>query len=121
MFPVPLWLRAGALLAYAAACGLTGPAANAQVAAPAPRIDAAAEPRFDILEYVVVGDTVLGAAAIERAVYAFLGPQRTAADAEGARKALEKAYQDAGFTVLRATWMSDQQSLFEAQENDGRT
>ena len=31
------------------------------------------------------------------------------------------AYQDAGFTVLRATWMSDQPSLFEAQENDGRT
>lgn len=32
-----------------------------------------------------------------------------------------QAYQDAGFTVLRATWMSDQPSLFEAQENDGRT
>ena len=63
----------------------------------APLQQAAPEPRFDILEYVVVGDTVLGAAAIERAVYAFLGPQRTAADAEGARKALEKAYQDAGF------------------------
>ena len=57
----------------------------------------AAEPRFDILEFVVEGDSVLGSAAIERAVYPFMGPQRTAADAEGARKALEKAYQDAGF------------------------
>jgi hemolysin activation/secretion protein len=55
------------------------------------------EPRFDILAYVVEGDTVLGTAAIERAVYPFLGPGKTAADAEGARKALEKAYQDAGF------------------------
>ena len=32
-----------------------------------------------------------------------------------------RAYEDAGFTVLRATWMSDQPSLFEAQEDDGRT
>lgn len=68
---------------------------------PAPAQTAAAtaraEIRFDINAFVVAGDTVLGAAAIERAVYAFLGPQRTAADAEGARKALEKAYQDAGF------------------------
>jgi hemolysin activation/secretion protein len=54
-------------------------------------------PRFDILEFVVTGDTLLGSAAIERAVYEFMGPGRTVADAEGARKALEKAYQDAGF------------------------
>ena len=54
-------------------------------------------PRFDILEFVVEGDSVLGAPAIERAVYPFLGLQRSAADAEGARKALEQAYQDAGF------------------------
>ena len=60
-------------------------------------VTAADVPRFDILEFVVEGDTVLGTAAIERAVYAFMGPQRTAADAEGARKALETAYQDAGF------------------------
>ena len=32
-----------------------------------------------------------------------------------------RAYEGAGFTVLRATWMSDQPSLFEAQEGDGRT
>jgi len=53
--------------------------------------------RFDILEFVIEGDTLLGSAVIERAVYEFLGPQRSAADAENARKALEKAYQDAGF------------------------
>ena len=60
-------------------------------------VRSAEEPRFDILEFVVQGDTVLGTAAIERAVYTFMGVQRNAADAEGARKALEKAYQDAGF------------------------
>jgi hemolysin activation/secretion protein len=54
-------------------------------------------PQFDIFEFVVTGDTLLGNAAIERAVYRFMGPGRTVADAEGARKALEKAYQDAGF------------------------
>ena len=75
--------------------------AQAGAAAPAqrvePRVEPGVEPRFDILEFVVEGDTVLGAAAIERAVYPFLGPQRSAADAEAARKALEKAYADAGF------------------------
>ena len=58
---------------------------------------AGAEPRFDIREFVVEGDTLLGTGAIERAVYPFLGPDRSAADADGARRALEKAYQDAGF------------------------
>ncbi|CAD5373509.1 Hemolysin activation/secretion protein [Rubrivivax sp. A210] len=58
---------------------------------------AADQPRFDILEFLVEGDTLIGAAAIERAVYPFLGPGRAAADAESARKALQKAYQDAGF------------------------
>jgi hemolysin activation/secretion protein len=53
--------------------------------------------RFDILEFVVVGNTVLAPLAIEKAVYPFLGPGRTLADAEAARKALEKTYQDAGY------------------------
>ena len=53
--------------------------------------------RFDILEYEVVGNTVLSVPAIEAAVYRYLGPDRSTADVEGARKALEKAYQDAGY------------------------
>lgn len=59
--------------------------------------DAPESPRFDILEFVIEGDTLLGAAVVERAVYPFLGPGRTLADAEGARRALQQAYQDAGF------------------------
>lgn len=53
--------------------------------------------RFDILEYLVEGNTVLPADGIERAVYPYLGPQRTVADVEQARAALERAYQDAGY------------------------
>ncbi|MCW2616563.1 MAG: hypothetical protein JWN08_3557 [Frankiales bacterium] len=32
-----------------------------------------------------------------------------------------RAYEQAGFAVMRAAWMTDQPSLFEAQEDDGRT
>ncbi len=73
-----------------------GPAqapAQVQAQAPAP----SEEPRFDILEYVIEGDTVLGAATIERVVYPFLGPGRQASDAEAARRALQQAYQSAGY------------------------
>jgi hemolysin activation/secretion protein len=92
--PSPLQRCVELLLAIGLSALLFG-VGSAALAQSAP--ERANEPRFDILEFVVVGDTVLGANAIERAVYAFLGPQRTAAEAEGARKALEKAYQDAGF------------------------
>jgi hemolysin activation/secretion protein len=53
--------------------------------------------RFDIIEFVVEGNTVLPVTAIERAIYPFTGPAKTVADAEAARRALEKAYQDAGY------------------------
>lgn len=54
-------------------------------------------PRFDVFEYVIQGNTVLSVAAIEKAVTEFLGPQRTMADVEAARAALERAYQSAGY------------------------
>ena len=49
--------------------------------APCARAQATAQPRFPIYEFVVEGDTLLGSAAIERAVYEFLGPDRSAAEA----------------------------------------
>jgi hemolysin activation/secretion protein len=59
------------------------------------------EPRFDLLEFEVVGNSVLEVVAVERAVLPFLGEGRSVNDVEAARTALEKAYQDAGFmTVL---------------------
>lgn len=56
--------------------------------------------RFDILEFVVEGNTVLPADAVERAVYPFLGPKRSAADVNAAAAALEKVYQDAGYLTV---------------------
>lgn len=58
---------------------------------------AALDTRFDVLEYVVVGNTTLDVESIERAVMPFLGPQRTMTDVEGARAALEATYQQRGF------------------------
>lgn len=84
-------LRDLAALILALALAAASPASRSQSSS------APASPQFDILEYVVEGDTLLGAATVERAVYPFLGPGRTLADAEGARRALQQAYQDAGF------------------------
>lgn len=56
------------------------------------------EPRpVDVNEYFVRGNTVLDARTIEEAVYPFLGPQKYLADIEGARDALQKAYQANGY------------------------
>lgn len=52
---------------------------------------------FDLLEFSVEGNTVLADVDIERAVYPSLGPGKTAADVEGARAALEAAYQNGGY------------------------
>lgn len=62
--------------------------------------NAPAEPRFDILEYLVEGNTVLSVAEIERAVTPFLGEQKTINDVESARKALEDSYQQRGFQTV---------------------
>lgn len=56
-----------------------------------------AERRVDINEYVVRGNTVLDARAIEETVYPYLGPQKTLVDLEGAREALQKRYQALGY------------------------
>ncbi|MEK8032693.1 ShlB/FhaC/HecB family hemolysin secretion/activation protein [Ideonella sp. DXS29W] len=61
----------------------------------------ATEPRFDIWEYEIDGNSVLPIEAIERAVQPHLGPGQSMKAVETARTALEAAYQQAGFlTVL---------------------
>jgi hemolysin activation/secretion protein len=59
-----------------------------------------AAPTFDILEYVVEGNTVLPALAIERAVYQHLGEKKTIKDVEAAREALEKVYHATGYLTV---------------------
>ncbi|TEB88390.1 ShlB/FhaC/HecB family hemolysin secretion/activation protein [Pseudomonas aeruginosa] len=71
----------------------------ASLADEAPPAAAGAETQrlVDINEYVVRGNTVLDNRAIEAAVYPFLGPKRSLGDIEGARDALQAAYQEKGY------------------------
>lgn len=55
------------------------------------------EPTFDVMEYVIEGNTVLDTESIERAVLGFLGPARRFDDVEAARRTLEIAYRRAGY------------------------
>jgi hemolysin activation/secretion protein len=68
---------------------------------PAPA-NAVQQRHFDINEFRVDGNTVLTEVEIDRAVYGFLGPDRTAADVEKARAALEAAYQAKGYPTVSA-------------------
>lgn len=52
---------------------------------------------FDLSEFSVEGNTVLPEIEIERAVYPWLGPDKTVGDVEKARAALEAAYQQSGY------------------------
>jgi len=60
----------------------------------------AQEAGFDILEFVVDGNTTLPAIEIEKAVYPHLGYGKSIADVQAARAALEKVYQDAGYLTV---------------------
>ncbi|MBB1627739.1 ShlB/FhaC/HecB family hemolysin secretion/activation protein [Achromobacter sp. UMC71] len=71
-------------------------AAGAAWAQPAPAADSNAR-RVNINEYIVRGNTVLDARDIEKAVYPYLGPDRTLADIESAREALQTIYQERGY------------------------
>ena len=62
-----------------------------------PQAPAPQERRLDVEAYDIAGNTMLDTETIETAVYPFLGPQRTREDVNGARDALEKAYQARGY------------------------
>lgn len=79
--------RGAAALLLAALLGATNPA----------RAEA---DRFDVLEYVIEGNTVLAAARIEEAVYPHMGEGRSIQDVEAARTALERAYHDGGYLTV---------------------
>ncbi len=81
------------VVAFIVAC-LTMAATSSAWAQP---VAAAETARFDVLEYEVEGNTVLSALAVEQAVLSHMGPQRSMAQVDAARSALEKAYQDAGY------------------------
>lgn len=66
-------------------------------ACPALSLAADAPVDFDVLEFVIEGNTVLPGDVVEKAVTPYMGPGKSFKDIEAAREALEKAYQDAGF------------------------
>lgn len=80
-------------LLLSAACGAR--AQSAPATAPA-----SAEPRFDVWEYRVSGNSALPARDLESALYPHLGPQRTMADVETVREKLEALYRDRGFGAV---------------------
>jgi hemolysin activation/secretion protein len=80
-------------------------------AAPTPAAPQA-QANFDITEFRVLGNHVLGAKDIERAVYPFLGPARSIDTVKAAAAALEKAYKDAGYATLYV-------DIPEQEVNDG--
>lgn len=59
-----------------------------------------AEGTIYIREYRIAGAKKLSGTEVGNAVYPFLGPERTAADVEDARKALEAAYREKGFQTV---------------------
>lgn len=97
-------------LASLAACCATGWAQTDAAAATDPAAEQARE--VDVQEYIVRGNTVLDARAIEAAVTPFLGPRRTLKDIEAARDALLAVYQAKGYQSVYV-------DLPEQQVSDG--
>lgn len=117
--------------AAAAALGLSAVMVRADPSAPVPLTGDTSpttpeppvpQPRFDIREYVVDGNTVLPKEQIETAVYPYLGPARTMVDIQAARKALEEVYRHAGYRTVAVT-IPEQQvvgGIVKLQVTEGR-
>ncbi|MBC7979526.1 MAG: ShlB/FhaC/HecB family hemolysin secretion/activation protein [Armatimonadetes bacterium] len=74
--------------------------ANTNAEAPPDASPSPENPLFYIQEYRVKGATKLSALDVEKAVYPYLGPGRTAEDVEQARLALEKSFHDSGYQTV---------------------
>ncbi len=89
--------RSLGLLLALTAIDLSATSALAQTAS-----DATQAPKrtVDINEYFVQGNTLLSDADIERAVYPYLGPQKTLDDIERARAALQTVFETHGYKTV---------------------
>jgi hemolysin activation/secretion protein len=58
------------------------------------------EQHFDVMEYRVIGNTVLSNRDIETVLYPLLGPKKTLPDVEAARTALESFYHERGYGTV---------------------
>ena len=68
-----------------------------QATVPAQTADPSSNAGFDVIEFVVEGNSVLSAAMIERAVYPYMGEGKTLSDVDSARAALESVYRERGY------------------------
>jgi len=71
----------------------TGAVVAQEVAIPAPK--------FEIKNFEVVGDTILGADAVQRAVAPFTGKDKDFGDVQRALESLEVAYRNLGYGVIQ--------------------
>jgi hemolysin activation/secretion protein len=85
------WVVGAALLVPCATAAASEAPATA-AAAPAAKVDT-----FDVLEYRVLGNSVLKPDEIERTLYPLLGRNKTLDDVQAARKALEDLYHERGY------------------------
>lgn len=79
------------------------PAAGGKAVAPGQSQPQQPEQRFDILEFVIDGNTVLPQTDLEEAVYPFLGEDRVAGDVDKARDALERLYREHGYQTVQVS------------------
>lgn len=84
-------------LALAAGLGLSP---HSPALAAAPSASAAPANRFDIWEFLVIGNHVLPQATIEATVYPFLGRNRNLDTVKQAAVALDKTYKSAGYGAV---------------------
>jgi hemolysin activation/secretion protein len=80
--------------------GASAVGATDEAAVPAAEQTKQAQPKFDVMEYRVIGNTALSVRDIERVLYPLLGAAKTFADVEAARKALENFYHAQGYGTV---------------------
>ena len=80
----------------AVSCAVADAAQSSSASAP----QAKKQQTFDIWEYDLDGNTLLSRIAIEKAVYPYLGPDKTIEDVQQAADNLERAYRDAGYPAI---------------------
>jgi hemolysin activation/secretion protein len=87
-----MWRRSSIVMAIAFAIPHLARAQNQAAAAPT-----SAPSSFQVNEYLVRGNTLLGNVDIEESVEPFLGPGRSMNDVHAAQNALQKLYQSKGY------------------------
>jgi len=93
--------------------GAAGPMmARAQEPAAAAAQARAAPDKFYVAAFDVAGAKLLDPSLVEAAVYDFTGPDRTAADIEAARKALEDAYKKRGYEAVQIEIPPQPEAMF---------